>query len=544
MTTRRRLAQLALLGLVLLPMLTTVSAQQPAAASDAGTIALTAALPSDPQVTTGTFANGLRYYVRVNKKPENRAELRLVVNVGSIVEDDDQQGLAHMVEHMAFNGTAHFPKQAIVSFMESIGMRFGPSVNAFTSFDETVYMLQVPTDKPEAVDKSFLILEDWAHNLTFDPKEIDKERGVIVEEWRLGRGASARMQDKQFPILFKGSRYADRLPIGKKEIIDTFKHDRLKAFYADWYRPDLMAVIAVGDFDKAAIEGLIKKHFAALPQRKNARPRPSFPVPDHADTYYTVARDKEATMSTVSVYTMLPLRDPTTAGAYRQQIVEQLFSGMLNRRFQELAQKEDPPFIGAGGGRGAIVRTKEMAVLNAMVKEAGIERGLDALVVEADRVARFGFTATELDRQKRDVLRQMERAFAERDKQESVSLASEYVRNFTQREPFPGIAYEYELYQRFAPGITLEEINALGKTWMGDTSRVVMAQAPEKEGVAAPDETKLAAIIAAAREKPTAAYVDTVAGLTLMDKAPEPGTIVKTTRRRSTESPSGSSRTA
>ena len=450
--TTRRFSLVGLIALALLSLLSLVSAQQTPPAGPAQSAALTATLPADPQVTVGRFANGLRYYIRVNKKPENRAELRLVVNAGSVLEENDQQGLAHMVEHMAFNGTRHFAKQEIVSFMESIGMRFGPSLNAFTSFDETVYMLQVPTDKPQVLDKSFLILEDWAHNLSFDPAEIDKERGVIVEEWRLGRGANARMQDKYFPILFKGSRYAERLPIGKKDIIETFKHDRLKAFYADWYRPDLMAVIAVGDFDKAAIEGLIKTHFASLPAARAPKPRTSFDVPDHAETLYTVATDKEATMTAVAVYNLLPVRDPSTLAAYRQQIVEQLFTGMLSRRLGELAQKADPPYLFAGGGRGSFVRSKEVSALTAMVKDGGVERGLDTLLVEADRVARFGFTATELDRQKRDVLRQMERTFTERDKQESSSFASEYVRNFTQREPFPGIAYEFELYQRFVPG--------------------------------------------------------------------------------------------
>jgi zinc protease len=531
----RRFALVGLVALALLPLLSLVSAQQAVPAGDAQAAAqaavLTAPLPSDPQVTVGQFANGLRYYIRVNKKPENRAELRLVVNAGSVLEENDQLGLAHMVEHMAFNGTKHFAKQEIVSFMESIGMRFGPSLNAFTSFDETVYMLQVPTDKPAVLEKSFLILEDWAHNLSFDPAEIDKERGVIVEEWRQGRGASARLQDKQFPVLFKGSRYAERLPIGKKETIETFKHDRLKAFYADWYRPDLMAVVAVGDFDKAAIEALIKGHFAALPPAKAPKPRPVFQLPDHPDTYYTVATDKEATVTGVAVYNLLPYRDPSTIGAYRRQITEQLFTGMLNRRLQELAQKADPPFLFAGGGRGQVVRAREMSSLNAAVKEGGVERGLEAMLVEAERVARFGFTATELDRQKRDVLRQMERVFTERDKQESSSLASEYVRHFTQREPFPGIAYEYGLYQRFVPEVTLEDINALGKTWMSDRSRVVMVQGPEKAGVAMPEEATLSGVIKAVAGKDVAAYVDTVAGQTLMDSLPQPGKVVKSTPR-------------
>ena len=293
---------------------------------------------------------------------------------------------------MAFNGTKNFAKQEIVAFMESIGMRFGPSLNAFTSFDETVYMLQVPTDKPEILEKSFLILEDWAHNVSFDPAEIDKERGVIVEEWRQGRGAGARIQDQQFPVLLKGARYAERLPIGKKEIIETFKHDRLKQFYSDWYRPDLMAVIAVGDFEKPAIEALVKKHFGSLPAARSPRPRTTYPVPDHPGTLYTIATDKEASGANVSVYSKMALRDPTTVGSYRRAIVENLFSGMLSARFAEIAEKPGAPFLNAYAGRGGFVRTKEASMLSAAVKEDGITTGLEALFTEAERVTRFGFT--------------------------------------------------------------------------------------------------------------------------------------------------------
>ncbi|MCX6551755.1 MAG: pitrilysin family protein, partial [Acidobacteria bacterium] len=482
-------------------------------------------------MTIGTLGNGLRYYIRVNRKPENRAELRLVVNAGSVLEDNDQLGLAHFVEHMAFNGTKHFAKQEIVSFMESIGMRFGPSLNAFTGFDETVYMLQVPTDKPEVLAKSFLILEDWAHNLSFDPLEIDKERGVIVEEWRQGRGAGARMQDTQLPILLQGSRYADRLPIGRKEVIETFTHDRLKQFYADWYRPDLMAVVAVGDFDKAAVERLIRERFAAMPAVTRPRVRTNFPIPDHAATLFAIATDKEAPMTSVSVYNKLPARDDRLAGAYRQQMVEELYVGMLNRRFSELAQKADPPFLMGGSGRGRFVKATEASVLNAAVKDGGIERGLDALYTESARVARYGFTATELDRQKKDALRQQERLFAERDKQESASFASEYVRNATLNEPFPGIAYEYELHKRFLADITLDDVNRVGKDWTGEKNRVVMVSAPQKDGVPVPDGPTLAAVIVAASAKDLQPYVDTAANQALMAERPTPGQIVKTTTK-------------
>lgn len=495
------------------------------------TAPLTQTIPVDPKITTGQFTNGLKYYIRENQRPENRAALRLVVNVGSIVEDDDQLGLAHFVEHMAFNGTKNFPKQAIVSFMESIGMRFGPSVNAFTSFDETVYMLEVPTDKPEVLARSFQVLEDWAHNVSFDPAEIDKERGVVIEEWRMGRGASARMQDAQFPVLLKGSRYAERLPIGKKEILESFRHERLRQFYTDWYRPDLMAVVAVGAFDTPAVEALIKQHFGSIPAAKNPRPRPSYDVPDQPGTDYAIATDKEAPAASVSVYSKVPLRDPTTVGAYRQQIVESLFAGMLSLRFNEMAQKPGAPFLAAGAGRGLFVRTRQATFLNAAVKEDAIARGLEAMFVEAERVARFGFTPTEFSRQKQNMLRNLERAVAEKDRQESASLADEYTRNFTQREPIPGIEYENALYQRFVPAITLEEVNGLAREWAPDGNRVVLVSAPQKDGLAVPDAKALAAVIAAAAATPLQPYVDTVGSRSLLDSPPKGGSITRTATR-------------
>jgi zinc protease len=504
-----------------------LGAQQP----PARTAALTQTIPVDPQITVATLPNGLRYYIRANKMPEKRAELRLVVNVGSIVEDDDQQGLAHFVEHMAFNGTKNFPKLAIVSFMESIGMRFGPSVNAFTSFDETVYMLQVPTDKPEVIDKALLVLEDWAHNVSFDTAEIDKERGVVIEEWRLGQGAASRMRDKQFPVLLKGSRYAERLPIGKKEILDTFKPEQVKRFYADWYRPDLMAVIAVGDFDKAAMETMIRAHFAPIPKPATPRPRPAHGVPDQPGTRYTIATDKEMPQTTVSVYSMLPSRNQATVGAYRQQILEGLFSGMLSERFAEMAQKPDAPFLAAGAGRGLFVKTREASTLTALVKENAIDRGLEALFVEAERVVRFGFTETELDRQKRNVLRRFEQLLAEKDTHQSATLAAEYGRNFTTNEPIPGIAYEFDLQQRFLPQITLGEVNSLAKEWAPDGNRVVVVSGPDKPGLTMPDEARLAAVMAGAASKPLTAYVDSVGAAPLLSPMPTAGTIAKTTTR-------------
>jgi zinc protease len=528
--TLRTKAHVLIVSLSLIASVGTVATRQ-AVAPNPKTAALEQRLPVDPRVTVGDLPNGLRYYVQRNQQPAGRAELRLVVNAGSVLEDADQQGLAHFTEHMAFNGTVHFPKQELVKFMESIGMKMGPSVNAFTSFDETVYMLQVPTDKPEVMEKAFLILEDWAHNLTFDPAEIDKERGVIVEEWRLGRGAGARIQDKQFPILMKGSRYAERLPIGKKEIVEAFTHDRLKQFYADWYRPNLMAVIAVGDFDPTAIRTLITQHFGPLKNPAKPRPRSIFGVPDHPGTLYAPATDKEMTMTTVSLYQKRAVRAQDTVKSYRDKIVERLYFGMLNSRLSDLARTPDPPFIMGNAAAGRFVKSKEAVMLAALVKDGGVERGLDAVCTEAERVARFGFTATELDRQKRIVLRNYERLYTERDKRESALKASEYIRAFTQGEDIPGPEWEYELHQRFLPEITLDEVSRVGATLATDRNRVVLVSGPQKEGVTLPGEVKLAGVFKTVASKKIEPYVDTAGTATLMDTLPAPGTIARAATR-------------
>ncbi len=452
------------------------------------------------------------------------------MNVGSVVEDQDQLGLAHFIEHMAFNGSEHFAKQDLINFMASIGMRLGPGVNADTSFDETVYRLHVPTDNAEAMRKAFLFFADLVDGLSLDPETVDKERGVIIEEWRQGRGAEARMQDKQFPVLLEGSRYAERLPIGTPDSIRTFKLDALKRFYKDWYRPDLMAVVAVGDFDKDEVERLIREQFGKLPPAEGARPRPAHAVPDHANTLYAIATDTEATVTTVGVYNMLPLRDQSTIGAYRQQQVERLYTRMLNARLSELTLKPDPPFLRAGAQRGLFVRTKEAATLQALVTESGIGAGLSALVSELSRAARFGFTADELERERREVLRGYEGAFEEREKEESSDLADEFIRNFTQKEPIPGITYEYGLVQRFVPETSLEEVNKVAKEWAGG-SRVVLVNAPEKSGLAVPDAAQLAGIIKGAVEADIKPYVAVASGTSLLERPPQPGSVAKTTTR-------------
>jgi zinc protease len=512
----------------------TLAQQQPAATPiPAASLALNQPIPVEAAITVATLPNGLRYYIRQNKQPLNRAELRLVIKAGSVLEDDDQQGLAHFVEHMAFNGTKNFPGEEVVKFLQSTGMRFGADVNASTGFDETTYMLTVPTDKPEILEKSFLVLEDWAHNVTFDNAEVEKERGVILEEWRLRRGAGARMTDKLFPLLLEGSRYADRLPIGKTDIIQNAKTERLKQYYADWYRPNLMAVVVVGDIDKAAVEALIKKHFGPLTNPANSRERKIFDIPDHDGAIFAILSDKEATSTGFEIGNLLPARGQSTVGDYRQHMVDALFSGILSSRLQEIAEKPNAPFLGAGAGRSQfIARTKDEAALEGAVKPGGVVAGMEAVLAEAQRVERFGLTATELDREKQDTLRAYERMLTQKEARTSASHAAEQIRNFITGESLPGADLEYALQQRFLPTITLDEVNKLSREWFGgDKNRIVIVTAPETAGVPLPTSTQLTAVIKDAASKTLTAYVDSAGGQNLMDSSPKPGTVVKTTTR-------------
>ncbi|MBD3216951.1 MAG: insulinase family protein, partial [candidate division Zixibacteria bacterium] len=487
---------------------------------------LSEAIPLDPDVTMGKLDNGVIYYIKTNQKPEDRAELRLAINAGSVLETDAQRGLAHFTEHMAFNGSKNFEKQELVDYLESIGMRFGPDLNAYTSFDETVYMLQVPTDSTELVETAFQILEDWAHQLSLEAEEIDKERGVIVEEWRGGRGAEARMMDEQFPILLKGSKYSERLPIGKMEVVENFEYEVLRDFYYDWYRPDNIAVVAVGDFDPEWIEGLIKKHFAQIPMPEDPPVREEFEVPDHEETLFAIASDPEAAMSRVAIYYKHPLKKIETVEDYRKKILADLYNGMLNQRLMELTKKADPPFIAGFSAEGRFLRTKNVYFLVAMVMEGGIEKGLEAILTEAKRVKQHGFTESELERQKKETLRAMEKQFNERDKTESRRFAMQFVSNYLNDNKVPGIEWEYELYQQVVPDITLDEINELADKWIRDESRVIMVNSPEKEGLEIPTEEDLLAVFEKVEASDIMAYYDEVSDKPLVENPPQGSEVV------------------
>lgn len=479
----------------------------------------------DPAVKVGRLKNGLTYYIRKNAKPEDRAELRLVVKAGSVLENPDQQGLAHFLEHMAFNGTKNFRKHELVEFLESIGMRFGADLNAYTSFDETVYMLQLPTGDPKILDKGFQILEDWAHNVSLEPEEIDKERGVVREEWRLRRGAEARMRDQQFPVLLHNSRYAERIPIGDMSVIDTFSYRTIRDFYQTWYRPDLMAVIAVGDFDERMAEKMIQEHFNRIAPRQNPSERGSTPIPDHDSTLFAIASDPEASRTAVTVYYKHPHRSVEVAGDYRTNIVEGLYNAMLSQRLHERTRLPDPPFIFAYSGSSAFGTARDMYVLGAGVTNNGIERGLGALLTEAERVRRHGFTPSELERSKMELLRSIEQLYQERDKTESGRYADEYASHFLEDVPAPGIDYELALYRAYLPGITLADVNAVAGRLITDQNRVVYANMPATPGVRNVTEADLRAVFGSIALEDIGPYVDHVADRPLLAVPPAPGTI-------------------
>ena len=484
-------------------------------------------VPIDPKIKYGTLPNGLKYYIRFNQKPEKRAELMLVVNAGAICEDPDQNGLAHFCEHMAFNGTKNFPRQALVDFLESIGVKFGPELNAFTSWDETVYMLQVPTDSLNQFNNGFQILEDWAHNVSYDPTEIDKERGVVIEEYRLGRGADERVERKHNKFLFYNSKYAIHDVIGDTNILRNASYDVIKRFYKDWYRPDLMAVIAVGDFDVDYVEKLVKEKFAAIPKPENPRRREYVKIPPHPEVFVSIASDKELLFPRVEITFKGDKIPEGTFGDYREFIKRQLFTNMLNYRLREYLRKENPPFkFFASSYVGNLGRENSSFVLFAGAIGNEVNRCVETLLLEAFRAYQHGFSQTEFERAKNEMLRMYESSFKERDKTESINYAFEYVRHFLKGEPIPGIEYEYELVKKWLPEIKLEEVNSLPKKFIKKENAVIAVSLPERPDVVAPKENEIKTLFETYSTKPLEPYVDIVPTKPLFDKKVSEGKIV------------------
>lgn len=483
-------------------------------------------LPDDPKVSKGVLPNGLTYYVRANSTPKNRADLYLVVNAGSVEEDDDQQGLAHFCEHMAFNGTKNFPKHALVNYLESIGMEFGPEINAYTNFDETVYTIKVPLDSVQFINKGLQVLYDWSCQVTDSNEEIEKERGVIHEEWRSGRDADERMMQKWLPVFLYKSKYAERLPIGKMEVVDHCDPALIRDFRKDWYRPDLEAVVVVGDFDQPAMVKRIVEMFSKIPQRADERKEQVYPIPDHKQTLISVQTDKEAQYSVAQVYYKHPLEISKTLGDYRESLVESLYNAMINERLSELTQKENPPFMYASSSYSELFGPASVYSSVAVCSNGKIEEGLKAVLTENERVLKYGFTQGELDRQKTAMLAAIEVAYNERDKQKSNTLADEYQRNFTDtKEPFPGIENEYNYFKAFIPDIKLEEVNALASKWITKDNRVVIITAPQSPKVKVPTEDEIRQYLGDVEKESIEQYKDKVVDKPLIPVEPQPGTI-------------------
>jgi zinc protease len=486
------------------------------------------AIPFDPSVKTGKLENGLTYYIKKNAKPEKKVDLRLVVNAGSILEEDDQQGLAHFMEHMCFNGTKRFPKNQLVDYLQSIGVKFGQHLNAYTSFDETVYFLPIPSDSPEKLEKGFQIIEDWAFNTVLTPEEIDKERGVVLEEYRLGLGAQKRMLGRYISKMMHESHYAERLPIGQKEILEKFKHQSLINFYKDWYRPNLMSVIVVGDIDVAEMEKKIISHFSSYKNPAKEKPRKFYDVPNHKETFVAVESDKEASSAQVQlIYKDYGAPKPiVNIGDFKNYIVEGLFSTLLNTRLDELTNSATPPFTyGYSYYGGTFARNKKAYQSVAMSQEDKQLSALKVLITENERAKKFGFTQGELDRSKLEFLASIEKAYNDRDKTNSVNFVGEFQANFLEKEPVPGIEWTYQTMKQLMPLIELKDVNSLIKDYVKEDNRVIILTGPEKEGLKKVTEQQVLDALKINTDdiKP---YEDAAVATSLIRNEVKPGTIV------------------
>lgn len=491
-----------------------------------GQVDLSKVVQPNGDITMGTLPNGIKYYVQKNGMPKNRLELMLVVNAGAVLEDNDQNGLAHFCEHMAFNGTRFFPKQELVSFLESTGIRFGADLNAYTNQEETVYMLTVPTNAPGAFSKGFEVLRDWARFVTYDDKDIDEERGVVTEEWRLRRGAEDRVRHIHNGPLYGDSKYGQRDVIGDTAVLKHASPDRLRAFYKTWYRPENMAVIVVGDVDVKDVMPLLEKHFSFPGDVSGAQPtRPSAAITPTKETQISIASDPELQTARVTVYNRVPYRTTTTIGDFRNDVIFSLATSMLNARLQEQTRKAQPPFANAFAGRNYLTRETIANTISAIAADKNVMRSMNALMTELARAQRHGFTQTELDRAKEQFMSRMEEAYNERDKTESSSLAREYMRNYLHGEAIPGIAMEYDIYKRIVPGITPADVKAALVEGTPAENRVIAISVPEGNGYMKPSKEDVTNLLAAVAAKNIEPYVDQVPMKPLMEKTPVAGTI-------------------
>ena len=492
-------------------------------------VKLDAPINPDPHVKIGKLSNGMTYYIRHNEQPKKVVELRLAVNAGSNQENENQRGLAHFTEHMSFNGIEGMPGNTMIDKLQSIGVVFGADLNAYTSFDETVYMIPMPLDNPANLDLGLQILRGWAHGLLYDHAEIDAERGVITEEYRMGLGADDRMRKEYWPILMKDSRYAERMPIGLIEVIQGFEYQTIKDFYHDWYRPDLQAVVVVGDIDVNEVEAKIKNMFGNIPAVENPRVKEDYPIGMNKEPLVAVCTDKEAAGSSVMLIRKFPHFVMKNVGDYRKNLLIELYNEMFDARLEEMTQNTKCPFIGASIGYSNFIGSTDIYGAQAACKEGKILEAIESLMKEDYRVLKYGFVQTELDRAKTSLLERLERASNEVDKTESANFASEYVDNYLHHDPIPGAKREYNYAKKLMDGINLNEINALAKDWITPENFVAVVTAPEKEGVKVPSKNEVLNVITDSKLKDVEPYVDTYQEKEIIYKNTlRPGSIVKT----------------
>lgn len=494
-------------------------------------------LPVDPNVRIGKLDNGLTYYIRKNKLPENRVDFYIAQKVGSIQEEENQRGLAHFLEHMCFNGTTHFPGDGLKQYLETIGVKFGENLNAYTSIDETVYMItNVPAIRDGIINSCLLILHDWSHDLLLDGKEIDKERGVINEEWRTRMSASQRLMEKSLQQIYAGTRYAHCFPIGNMDIVMNFKYQTLRDYYEKWYRPDLQGIIIVGDIDINAVENKIKTTFADIPPTKaDAEKRIYYPVNDNKEPIIVIEQDKEQPYIQAYYFNKhdaVPREQKNNTGYLIFKYAKSLIGNMLTTRLEELRQSPNPPFIYAAAfdSKFYATDTKDAFTGIAVCKEDDIENGLKTIIREIERARRFGFTESEYIRARAKYLRALESAFNEKDKTKNDSYSEKYIRNFLNNEPIPGIEQEYTLLSQIAPNIPVASINLTIQNLISDTNQVITLFAPEKEGLQLPTKERILQLLDEVKKEELTPYEDQVSDEPLMTQKPKPGKIVSETK--------------
>lgn len=487
-------------------------------------------VPIDNEVKTGTLENGITYYIRHNQEPKDRASFYIFQNVGALLEEDNQNGLAHFLEHMAFNGTKHFEGKGILNTLEKHGVAFGRNINAYTAFNETVYNLSdVPTTVDGLVDSCLLILHDWTDFLLLTDEEIDAERGVITEEWRTRRNSDFRLRNQYFPILFKDSKWAVRDIIGDTTVIKNHKPETLKKFYHDWYRTDLQGIAIVGDVDVDRVEAKIQEMFSDVEPVENPKERTKFEIPEHEDTYFVVATDKEATQSVINIYSLDKNKDgeEKTLNDYRNNYIQTLANSMIRTRIQELLQRGTPPFVNGYIQRGAFVRGYNVTFIGATANPNEEAKALEAIYTEAIRIKRYGFESGELERAKTNLLTNIESGYKQRDKIKNDRYAHDFRDNFLTKEPIPSMDFKYEFSKEIIPGITVEEVSAKAKEWITPDNRTIIITGPDKD-VTHLTEQETNKIIAKIEASDIDPYVDEATAQELIEEKLPGGKIIST----------------